>query len=146
MSKKLTDHLNIHLSDLHLFYTKLHNYHWNIEGSSFFQLHATLEGLYDKVAEELDEVAERILQLGDRPLARLSDYLKHSKLEEAESKGVQAEEIIPVLLKDYEYFIESLKAGIALAEENDDIITGDLLTGSLAEYEKTLWMLKASLA
>lgn len=146
MSNKLTQYLNVHLSDLHLFYTKLHNYHWNIEGSSFFQLHETLEGLYDGVAEELDAVAERILQLGERPLARLADYLKHANIQEAESKGIKGEEVLQILLTDYEYFIKSLKEGIALAEEKDDIITGDLLTGSLAGYEKTLWMLKAALA
>lgn len=146
MSKPLIDYLNLHLSDLHVLYTKLHNYHWNVEGLSFFPLHATLENLYDGVAEELDSVAERILQLGGRPLARLSDFIQYAKLQEAESQPVKASDFLPVLLKDYQYIVESLKSGIALAEQADDPVSADLLTGMLAGYEKSLWMLKASFA
>lgn len=143
MSKKLVEYLNVHLSDLHVLYTKLHNYHWNVEGNSFFQLHATLEGLYDGVAEELDSVAERILQLGERPLAKLSDYLQHAQLQEAESKGIQADDLLCVLLSDYEYLVKSLKSGIEIAGEANDPVTEDMLTGMLAGYEKSLWMLRA---
>lgn len=146
MSKKLVDYLNLHLSDLHVLYTKLHNYHWNVEGHSFFQLHETLEGLYDGVAEELDSVAERILQLGERPLAKLSDFIQCAKIQEVESKGIQAEELLAVLLKDYQYLVDSLKSGIEIAGEANDPVTEGLLTDLLTGYEKSLWMLKAVLA
>lgn len=147
MSKKaLVEHLNTYLSDLHVMYTKLHNFHWNVEGKSFYQLHATLEGLYDNVAEELDAVAERILMIGERPLAKMADYLKHSKIEEVESKSIKGDEIAKSVLKDFEYIAETLKKGIELAEENDDPVTADMFTGSLSQYEKSAWMLRAYLA
>lgn len=146
MSKKVVEYLNRHLSDLHVMYTKLHNYHWNVEGANFFQLHETLEGLYDKVADELDEVAERILQLGERPLARLQDYLSHATIKEIDSKAVKSSDFLPGLLEDYQYLVKSLKQGIELAGEANDPVTEDLLTGMLASYEKSVWMLKATLA
>ena len=52
MSKKLVEFLNNHLSDLHVLYTKIHNYHWNVEGTAFFTLHSALEGEYNKIAEQ----------------------------------------------------------------------------------------------
>ena len=127
-------------------YTKLHNYHWNVEGRGFFQLHAKLEELYDGVAGELDEVAERILQLGERPFATMKDYLANAKIKEVESKGISPDEVLSALQKDYEYVIESLKNGIDIAGEADDPVTEDMLTGMLAGYEKNLWMIKAYLA
>ena len=60
-TKKVAEHLDQHLADLHVLYAKLHNYHWFVEGSGFFTMHAKLEELYDGVAEEIDAVAERIL-------------------------------------------------------------------------------------
>ena len=67
--EEITTHLNKYLSSLNVLYTKLHNYHWNIEGEHFFTLHEVLEGLYNAVHEETDEVAERILKIGGRPAA-----------------------------------------------------------------------------
>jgi len=145
MANNVTQFLNIYLSDLHVMYTKLHNYHWNVEGRGFFQLHAKLEELYDGVAEELDEVAERILQLGERPFATMKDYLANSRIKEVESKGISPDEVLSALQKDYEYVIESLKNGIDIAGEADDPVTEDMLTGMLASYEKNLWMIKAYL-
>lgn len=145
-NKNLVKHLNTYLSDLHVMYTKLHNFHWNVEGKSFYQLHATLEGLYDNVAEELDAVAERILMIGERPLAKMADYLENSKIKEVESKSIKGDEIAKSVLKDFEYIMQTLKEGIEIAEENDDPVTADMLTGSLAQYEKSAWMLRAYLA
>ena len=31
-AKKVAEHLDQHLANLHVLYTKLHNYHWNVEG------------------------------------------------------------------------------------------------------------------
>ena len=145
MSKKLVEFLNGYLSDLNVLYVKIHNYHWNVEGSSFFQLHSTLEGLYNNTAEELDSIAERILQLGDRPFASLSDYLKNAKIKEVPSEGIQSKDVVVEVLKDYEYIVDELKKGLKLSEEAGDKVTEDLLTGILAGYEKNVWMLKAYL-
>ena len=143
MSKKLVEFLNNHLSDLHILYTKIHNYHWNVEGSAFFTLHPALEGEYNKIAEQLDKIAERVLQLGERPLASLEDYLKHAKIKEAKSEGIKSEALVKSVLEDYEYIAKSLREGLKLAEEAGDKVSEDMFTGMLAGYEKTIWMLKA---
>ena len=35
--------LNKYLADLHVLYSKLHNYHWNVVGIGFFEMHLKLE-------------------------------------------------------------------------------------------------------
>ena len=144
-SKRVVEQLNKHLANLHVLYTKLHNYHWNVEGRGFFTIHAKLEELYDGVAEEIDAVAERILMLGERPLASMADYLKYAELEEAPSEAIQSGELDKVLLKDFQTLINNLRAGIEVAQEVGDEVTVDMMIGSLSNLEKSVWMLDAFL-
>jgi starvation-inducible DNA-binding protein len=61
----------------------LQNYHWNIQGESFFRIHEKLEEYYDAVVKEIDEIAEHILINGAQPLGTLKDYLENTKIQEA---------------------------------------------------------------
>ncbi|HHT69511.1 MAG TPA: DNA starvation/stationary phase protection protein [Firmicutes bacterium] len=144
-TKKVAEHLDQHLADLHVLYAKLHNYHWNVEGPGFFTLHAKLEEIYDGVAEEIDAVAERILMIGHRPSASLAEYVKKAKLKEADSVAISSKDIAANLLADYGQLVQGLRAGIAAAQEIGDEVSADMMIGSLAEYEKTIWMLDAFL-
>jgi starvation-inducible DNA-binding protein len=54
--------LNQYLSDVHVLYIKIRNYHWNIEGSNFIAMHRFYETLYLEMAEVIDELAERIVK------------------------------------------------------------------------------------
>lgn len=144
-TKKVAENLDQHLADLHILYTKLHNYHWNVEGRGFFTLHNKLEELYDAVAEEIDAVAERILMIGHRPSASLAEYLQKAKLKEAKSEAVNGKDIAKQLLEDFGIVIAGLREGISLAQDANDEVSADLMVGSLTEYEKTVWMLDAYL-
>ena len=69
MSKKLYEKMNLYLANQEVAYIKLHNLHWYVKGRSFFTLHAKLEELYDRTAEIIDAVAERLLAVGQAPVA-----------------------------------------------------------------------------
>ena len=51
--------LNTLLSDEYLLYTKTRNYHWNVVGPQFNDLHKFFEAQYEELNEFVDEVAER---------------------------------------------------------------------------------------
>lgn len=137
--------LNKYLSDLHVLYTKLHNYHWNVVGVGFFEMHAKLEELYTATALEIDEIAERILQLEERPLATMKDYLEVSSLKEAESKKIKAGEAAKDILNDYQNVLKDMREIVELASENSDEQTVGILDGFIGAYEKHIWMLSAYL-
>ena len=86
----LEQNLNELLSDLNVFYRKLQNYHWNVTGQDFFQAHSKLEELYNEINEQIDEVAEHILILGEEPLGTLKDYLEKTNITEAENKKIKS--------------------------------------------------------
>ena len=87
---ELENKLNEFLADLNVFYRKLQNYHWNVQGKDFFQVHAKLEELYNEINEQIDEIAEHILILGGQPLGTVKDYLDISTIKEAENKKIKS--------------------------------------------------------
>ncbi len=66
-SKVLVEKLNELLANYQIYYQNLRNFHWNVSGPNFFELHAKFEELYTAANLGVDETAERILTLGSRP-------------------------------------------------------------------------------
>ena len=142
----LEQFLNELLADLNVFYRKLQNYHWNVEGKDFFTAHAKLEELYNEINKSIDEIAEHILILGGQPLGTLKDYLEISTIKEAENKKVKSDEVYNNLITD---FGELLKKSIQIKEEADkqnEYSTSSLIDEYILVYGKYIWMLKHTMA
>ncbi|MDC3416317.1 Dps family protein [Aquibacillus salsiterrae] len=145
-NKHLINFLNQELSNFAVLYVKLHRYHWFVQGRHFFKLHETFEELYNEAARDLDEIAERILSIGGKPLATMHKYIKETTLHEAQADDKE-NEIIHQLSEDYQTVIKEIKeTGVPLAEEVNDNPTIDLLNGIQSRLEKHVWMLKAYIA
>ncbi|MFP4430637.1 MAG: Dps family protein [Spirochaetaceae bacterium] len=142
-TEAISDKLNQYLGNLHVLYTKLHNFHWNIEGGSFYTLHEELQAMYEAVAAEIDEVAERVLKIGRRPLARMADYLEVATLKEIDSNAYTGQEIADHLISDLQVLITQLRETITLAQDHGDEGTADDAIAFLKEREKAVWMLTA---
>ena len=144
-SVEVAKKLNKYLADLHVLYSKLHNYHWNVVGIGFFEMHLKLEEFYTATAIEIDTIAERILQLEERPLASMKSYLEVSTLKEAESQKIKPAEAAKDVLSDYEVVLKEIREIVLMAADNNDDQTVALIDGSIANYEKHIWMLSAYL-
>ncbi|RAO99875.1 hypothetical protein PW5551_01150 [Petrotoga sp. 9PW.55.5.1] len=144
--EEISKSLNSYLSNLQVLHAKLHNLHWNVEGQNFFKIHEKLEEFYDTTSEQIDEVAERILSLGYRPLVKLNEYANNSNLKEIESKAYDGLEALEIVLEDFYTLINETRNLIKLAQEHSDESTADMLIGYLKEYEKNSWMIRATLS
>lgn len=134
--------LNMLLADYHLYYQKLRNFHWNIIGKSFFDLHVKFEEMYNDSLIKIDEIAERILTLRSQPLSNYSDYLKLSEVKESPS-SIDATEMVKILLSDHAILLQQLKAVNDAATAAEDEGTIDIMGGYTREIEKVSWMLDA---
>lgn len=144
--QKLINFLNQELSNFNVMYVKLHRYHWFIQGQHFYGLHALFEDLYNEMAENLDEIAERILAIGGKPLATMTKYLDETTLKEAQADDKEME-VLNQLHEDFGQMIREIKEmGLALAEEAHDEGTIDMLVGYLKKFEKHCWMFRAYLS
>lgn len=134
--------LNILLADYHLYYQKLRNYHWNVIGKNFFDLHEKFEELYDDAKIKIDEIAERILTLRYQPTSNLSEYLEKANVKESKS-DLSDSQMIKNLLDDHGTILKQMRKVIEIAEKGGDEGTIDLIGAYIRELEKTSWMLDA---
>jgi len=134
--------LNTLLADYHLYYQKLRNFHWNVIGKNFFDLHEKFEELYDDAKLKVDEIAERILTLRFQPTSNLSDYLKASNIKESPS-DISDSTMIKTLLDDHGTLLKQMRKVTEVAEKGGDEGTIDLIGAYIRELEKTSWMLDA---
>jgi starvation-inducible DNA-binding protein len=144
-SDKLMEMLNKNLANLQLFYVKLHNYHWNVKGMNFKPVHEMTEAYYDYFAEQYDEVAERIVQLGGKPLATLNDYLKNASLKEESKKTFDVKYVLGSVLSDFKLLNDDFKEISNSAGETNDIPTANIADNNVAWLEKQIWMITASI-
>lgn len=138
--------LNTLLADEYLLYTKTRNYHWNVIGRQFNDLHKFFEGQYEQLDGIVDDVAERIRALGHKSAGTLSEFAKNSRLQESPGKYPDARGMIADLHKDHETVIRHLRADLVLADKSfGDIGTNNFLTDLLEKHEKMAWMLRSFL-
>jgi len=136
--------LNQLLADEFALYVKTRNYHWNVVGPQFHDLHKFFEGLYEDLDEVVDEVAERTRSLGSFAPATLAEYSKTATIKEDTNYGLKAEQMVANLLKDNEQIIKFLRESVDKTQDDfGDAGTADFLTGLMEKHEKTAWMLRS---
>ena len=137
--------LNEFLSDLEMLNVKLQNYHWNVIGKGFFTTHEKLEEYYDEVREQIDEVAEHILSLGNQPLGTMKDFMENSKIREAKNEQIKSIDIMENVINDLQELKQKAIQIKQEAEDKEYYATSALMDDYLADYSKKIWMLNAAL-
>lgn len=143
-NKKVTNELNQQVANWIVAFTKLHNFHWYVKGPNFFSLHVKFEELYNEASQYVNDLAERILAVGGKPIGTLKESLNLSIIDEA-GKGYTAEEMIAELSEDFSNIVKQLEESIEVASNAEDDVTEDLFIGMQTDIEKHNWMLKSYL-
>lgn len=136
--------LNKQVANWTVLYTKLHNHHWYVKGPHFFSLHEKFEELYNEADENIDELAERLLAIGGKPVATLKDALQMASIGEVE-ETLDANGMVQSIVDDFTILIDELKEGMEIAEKAGDESTSDMFLAIHTSLEKHNWMLKAFL-
>jgi starvation-inducible DNA-binding protein len=139
---KLLDKLNDLLANYAIHYQNLRSMHWNVKGPHFFMLHEKFEEEYLKAQDVVDNIAERVLALGGKPLSMFSVYLGKSKIKEY-STFDGAENAIGFLIESLEILIEKENETLELAAGLKDEGTVALMGELIGSQEKTKWMFSA---
>ncbi len=139
---ELVTKLNQLLANYHVHYQKLRNFHWNVKGGDFFDLHEKFEIQYNEAKVNIDEIAERIRVFGQTPLSTLKDYLDQSQIKEVGTE-LTGMEMVDEVLSDFRILLESMVDVIDSAVEIGDLGTQDLINNFIKQVEKTHWMFTA---
>ena len=144
-SKTLRKDLNMLLANFQTYYQNLRGIHWNIKGKSFFDLHVKFEELYNDANIKVDEIAERILTLGEVPLHTFDDYLKNSNVPIGKDV-TKDEKAIKLIIDSIKELLIIERKILADSDAADDEGTNSMMSSFISEQEKTVWMMKAWLA
>ncbi|MGI9316534.1 MAG: Dps family protein, partial [bacterium] len=119
-----------------------HNFHWNVTGPQFRELHLMFEEHYTELATAVDEIAERIRTLGVVAPGTYRSFSENSSIEEVE--GVpSAMEMVTILNAGHEQVVRTGRKVLAIAQNSDDESTASLVSDRMRLHEKTAWMLRA---
>ena len=138
----IADGLKRLLADSYTLYLQTHNFHWNVEGPQFRELHLMFEEHYTELATAVDEIAERIRTLDVPAPGTYKEFAKLSSIEEVD--GVPAAKtMVDLLTQGHEQVVKTCREVLKLAEEGDDESTAALASDRMRIHEKTAWMLRA---
>lgn len=142
---KVTEQLLALQADAHSLWVKFHNYHWNVKGLQFYAIHQYTETAYEAMADLFDDVAERALQLKEKPIICHETLVKKANTPKVEKSCFTPHEVLGLMRADYEYLLTQLKKLDDLASEAGDSTTSNIAQDNIAKYEKALWMLDSTL-
>ena len=123
---------------------KTQNYHWNVEGPHFKQLHDLFQEQYADLAVAIDDIAERIRTLEEYAPANYNTYQSLTEIVDGKEQQ-DAFSMVKDLANDQKKLIKALNETIKVAQEAGDEATADLAISRVTVHEKNKWMLKSSL-
>jgi starvation-inducible DNA-binding protein len=139
--------LTIVLADEMSMYIKTRKFHWNVSGESFMELHQLFQQQYTSLEETIDNIAERINQLGGNTIGTMQEFGESARLTEFANVYPKQKEMLEELLSDNNELIVYLRKDIVgLSKNSEDVGTIDFLTGIIQQHEKTAWVLRRYLA
>ena len=140
--EQLIQQLKVILGTNFALYFKSHNFHWNIEGSNFPQYHGFLDGFYNDVFGQNDDIAEHIRALNAYAPGSFTRFIALSAVEEATTVP-DAITMLTNLKNDNDKYILQLRAGIVVADAAGEPAVSNFLQDLLDKHQKHAWMLRS---
>ncbi|RAU18534.1 DNA starvation/stationary phase protection protein [Nitrincola tibetensis] len=139
--EKIAEGLKHLLADTYTLYLQTHNFHWNVTGPQFRELHLMFEEHYNELALAVDDIAERIRTLDVAAPGTYKEFVRLSNIKEVD--GVpEAKEMVDLLTQGHETVVRTCREVLKLAQEADDESTASLASDRMRVHEKTAWMLR----
>jgi starvation-inducible DNA-binding protein len=126
------------------FALKAQNFHWNVEGPLFVQLHGLLDTIYTEVYGSIDTFAEELRALQIYTPASLSKFSMLSKVED-ENAVPDFQSMLRELLADSDKMANMFKIVFTMAEDSGDHGLSNFFADRQDAHKKHSWMLRASL-
>ena len=142
--KKEISELQKVLSENYALYLKTQNYHWNVRGKLFRDVHLLTEEHYNNLFEAIDELAERIRALGFIAPGSFKEFANLTNIEPGDSNKSD-EAMIADLFESHQQIVKNMRIVLNNADEVHDEVTVDMLIERLTFHEKAAWMFRSFL-
>lgn len=119
--------------------------HWSMHGREFLSVHRLFDEVAETVEDTIDDIAERIAQLGRKPEGTLQTVASKSTLPAYPASLNSIDEHIEVISQRMTFVTSLALQAIANMEENKDPVSVDLLTARTRELDKLTWLVESHL-
>jgi starvation-inducible DNA-binding protein len=126
------------------FYLKAANFHWNVEGQLFSELHSLFERIYNEVYDSIDTYAEELRALQIVTPASLSQFAQLTYVLDENQPG-DWRAMLQELLLDSDMMAMKFQQLFMVAEQYGDHGLSNFLADRQDAHKKHSWMLRASL-
>ena len=141
--EKMAELLNARLADCTDMAGDARVAHWNVKGPHFIGLHELFQVIYEGLGVQMDEIAERCVQLGGTAKGTIRIAAQQSQIEEYPIDCFACEDHVREMSKRLSTYAKSLRQGIDDAEEAEDMATSDMFTEFVQQVDKWTWMVEA---
>jgi starvation-inducible DNA-binding protein len=142
---KAVELLNARLADAIDLQTQTKQAHWNVKGPTFIALHELFDKVNEDVEDYVDDIAERVVQLGGVAEGTARMVAKRSSLSEYPAKTVTGRSHVEALSSALAAFGAAARKAIGEADKLGDLDTADLFTEVSRGIDKWLWFVEAHL-
>jgi len=141
---KFVNQLKIAFASQYAFAIKAQNFHWNVEGSDFYQLHNLFEDIYTEVYDAVDGFAENIRKIKAYTPASLYRFSALSAVDD-EVEVLDPQAMVAELLRDAEKMQEIMKVLFVEAENLGHHGLSNFLADRQDAFAKHAWFLRSTL-
>lgn len=134
-------------ASLFVLFQKTWNYHWNVTGTDFPQLHELFGAQYEAMFEEVDRISEHMRYLNIRPVSTLTRIVEVSSID-GPSNGnqvIDAKGMVQQLLSDNQKIVEMLKDISEEAEKQRSYATANLVQDLMEAHGVFVYKLRSYL-
>ena len=140
----LADNLKTLLASNFAYYLKAHQFHWNVEGPDFGELHEFFQNIYQDAYSAIDPTAEYIRYLDEYAPGSFERFSELTQIS-GQTKIPRARLMIEELLANNQQMIDLLNRCFAEAEQENQQGIADFVAGRLTEHGKHGWMMRSLL-
>lgn len=140
------ENLNQLLADTIMLRDMYKKHHWQVSGPTFFQLHELFDKHFERQAELVDAIAERIQMLGGLALGMPHDVAKNTRIEALPRGREDVATQVSRLVEAHGIVLEEVHQFCKEANDGGDDGTNDLMVSDVMRTnEMQLWFLSEHL-
>ena len=126
-------------------YYRSHAAHVNVTGRNFRSDHKLLAGVYERRQAEIDKIAEILRTMDEFMPSSIVDVCENSTIPTDAIEG-SADELLEAVMMDLEHLLGDFKELIEIASEEDLEEISNYAQDQALDIEKSIWMLRSTLA
>lgn len=119
--------------------------HWNVKGDNFYQLHLVFDSVADSIFPQIDQIAERMTQLGGVANGTVRQSAAGSQIPEYDVDLVNGMDHVNALANSLGCYCQALREASDKIDEIGDEPSSDFFKQLVVEAEEQLYFLESHL-